>query len=240
MRQVTLNEIAPFLVISEKEFRVKIKSKYIVSKEYENIIEVDEVKKTIKHMCNFQLFVILPTGEEVETFIMTNTLLTTRFSKLTEDSENYILELEPDELLFDSNVFVKSVSNSSALFFLLISGKIGDKNNLTYDEIYQLVYDTLNDNEIQGKPSVSYELLVSELTRDKKDLSKSFRFVATEGNLKNGFTPINIREIPRMQSPVSALMSEDIFNGVVSIVNSANAGKKANLTPVEQIMLNKY
>jgi len=240
MRQVKLSELSQFVVITEKEFRVKLQSKYIVSKEYENIIEIDEVKKTIKHICNFSLFLVLPDGEEVETLILTNTLLTTKFNKMTEDSENYTMELDANELLFESNVFVKSVNNASALFFLLISGKIGDKSSMSYDEIYQLVYDTLNDNEIQGKPSISYELLVSELTRDKKDLSKPFRLVVNEGNVTNGFTPINIREIPRMQSPVSALMSEDIFNGVVSIVNSANSNKQAKLTPVEQIMLNKY
>jgi hypothetical protein len=239
-RKVTLNEISQCFIISEKEFIANNDCYYLVNKEFENIIEIVEIKRTMKHICNFPLIVMLETGEEVETYIMTNTLLTTRFDSMEEDADNYILKVKAGQQLFDSNVFIKAVGNASSLFFLLISGKIGDTGGMDYNEIYQLVYDTLNDNEITGKPSIAYELLVSEILRDKKDLGKPFRLVANETNLKNGFQAINIREIPRMQSPVSALMSEDIFDGVVSIVNSGNSGKKANLTPVEQIMLNKY
>lgn len=239
MKILNLNELSKYFIITEQEFIVKVNCRYLIDKDYENVIEIDEIKRTVKHICNFLLILTIDDEEEVATNIITNTMLKTKFSKMEETADSYIMELEADSKLFESNVFEKNVSNATSLFFLLMGGKIGN-SEMSYGEIYQLVYDSLNDNEITGKPSVSYELLVSELMRDKNDFSKPFRISVNQNNESTGFSPLNIREIPRMQSPVSALMSEDIFDGVVSIINAAKTNKQAKLTPVEQIMLNKY
>lgn len=240
MIQKELKDLSKFITITEKNFFVKVPCQYVVSREFENAITIDEVKKVIKHICNFSLVIKPEDEQEIETLVNTNTMLSSKFDRMETTSEFYIFYLDNPSELFDGNVFVKTVGNASSLFFLLMGGKVGNDEKVSYGEVYDLIYNGMNDNEIRNKPSISYEILISEMMRDIKDTTKPFRYTVNEVNLKTGFKPINIREIPKMQSPTSALISEDIFDGMVSIINNAKDNKENDLTPVEQIMLNKY
>lgn len=230
------------LTILSEKISVKSDVAFKVLKGIEPVIDVNVAKRYVETTANILLFVQKDTFEESYcTFIKLDTILRLSFTSFNETSTEYIFFLEKGNDLIASNIFVETIANASDTFKGFMSGKL-DKvvPKPSYTDILKQVKEVMQNNQIKGHQSISYEILLTELAKDINNPSKSFRFSATKSNLTKGYKLINIREISRGQSAMSALASENIMASITTTISNTNKGVTPKLTPVEQISLNKF
>ena len=116
-----------------------------------------------------------------------------------------------------------------------LSGKFNDIAPRNYGALLPSLMKIMDDNEIGGHASIEYELLFSELVRSTRDETIKFRLIGNENSLAHDFKMINVRDVPRMQSPFAAISSENIQKSLVKLIN--NKDKENMLSPMEQISL---
>lgn len=215
---------------------------YKLERDADKIIEIDEDKEQVKILANIDIYVTKETKEKsYKVPLVTNTMLKLNFNSFITSPKEYIFFLDADEELISENKFVKDVGNASNVFYYIINGrleKLAKKGS--YNSLLPVFMDIMDENEVSNHKSIGYEILITELCRDKKDINTPFRLVVQDNNMKGGFQSINIREIPRSQSPVSALFGENIMQSIVTTTNTTMSGKKPKLTPMEEITLNKF
>ncbi len=235
----TVKQSANF-VVTEKTVKVKAACAFKIPKDNAKLLEVDMIKEQVNYLANFYVyFTDADPKKAYKVELILNAVLNLKFSSMVETTTEYIFFLNKDAYLFTENRFVESVNNASNMFYYIISGRL-EKLAKKYSDLVFTLMDVMQANEITSHSGMGYEILVSELTRDKTDTSALFRYVVTKQNERNGFTTINIREVPRTQSAISALFGENIMNGITSTVLNTENGKKAILSPIEQITLNKF
>jgi hypothetical protein len=85
----------------------------------------------------------------------------------------------------------------------------------------------------------SIEIIVSEICRDPKDLSRPFRHrLRDEPDFnRNGWKIINIRLIPKFTSAFASLISGDPRGNLVSVISRQRQGKSQRPSPVEDAIL---
>ena len=223
-----------------------IKSKgflsYIIPKDNSKLIDINHEKEYVNYLANLDIYVHKEKPEEAYKFeLITNAVLKLKFNNMIETSNEYKFFVDKDEFLIEENKFVKTVDNASNLFYYIISGRL-EKLSKTrnYNDLLPILMKVMEDNEIKGHKSIGYEILITELCRDKTSLSTPFRHVVNKQNVRGGFKTINIRETPRAQSAISALFGENIMQGLTSTINATLENKEPQLTPIEEITLNKF
>jgi len=82
---------------------------------------------------------------------------------------------------------------------------------------------------------LTLEFLLSELFRNKRNTSESFRNAYTG---KNGYDyrMVRITKIPEMNSTFTGLLGEDINQQIVSAVLKGREGKDEKVSPIEKII----
>lgn len=141
---------------------------------------------------------------------------------------------------FIQNVNVTQDSKvASIVLDLMTSGYF--PNVIPYDEIAQYWSDAsaYNGVGLSAMSQSSIELIVSELCRDPKNLSRSFRHKIAEDphTDKMRWKMINIKLLPRYSSVFSSITSGDARNNLISIVSRLRNGSQQIDSPVEDAIL---
>lgn len=139
---------------------------------------------------------------------------------------------------FIANTVIEQSSNAVIKFVsALHSGQIPE--SIPYKELINLYLSVLSSNHIDLKnPSVVFELIISELCRNKTNLAEPFRISIANKDTYNeyGYKSINLKSLPALNSTFTALTFEDIDNAIVSSINRTNDGGKEKESPLEQIV----
>lgn len=141
---------------------------------------------------------------------------------------------------FIQNVNITQDSKvASIVLDLMTSGYF--PNVIPYDEIAQYWSDAsaYNGVGLSAMSQSSIELIVSELCRDPKNLSRSFRHKIAEDphTDKMRWKMINIKLLPRYSSVFSSITSGDARNNLISIVSRLRNGSQQIDSPVEDAIL---
>lgn len=145
--------------------------------------------------------------------------------------------------LTNGDIFIRSLtqpqSSNDAMKFIeaLHGGQIPE--SIPYDNLLDLYLSTINFNKINLKSSaVVLELILSELCRDEKDLTKSFRLAIANKTTYNPFAyqSINLTQIPSLNNTFSALAFQDFDNSIINGINRNLNGEEDKESPIEKII----
>lgn len=197
---------------------------------------------------NFKVFKTEDRNEKavMHTLKMPNTIVISP-SSVSKSIENLTGEAnsEGEEVMifkfFKNDLFIKSLSivqdvDSCEKFVKLINGgKLPP--SLSYNDILDLWFMNLEiNNEGLGVPSLIMELIISEIYRDKKDISQPFRFrIGGNGKVSPyDYKTVNLKTIANANSTFTALTFEDIDYALTNSVNKTRYNEKETPTPIEK------
>lgn len=133
---------------------------------------------------------------------------------------NVLLQQESSEVIS----FVKSLHNGYI-------PKI-----VPYDKILTLYHDILAINNVSlNAPSVIYELIISELCRYSKDLSKPYREIASRREISQyEYTNIRLNRLPMLNSTFAGLSFENMNDSIITSLERTKTGKEEKESPLEK------
>ncbi len=220
--------------INEKSIYCKKDTMFVIDKYDDKFVDINEDNKTVKCFFNVKMYV----NKEYNTYLPLNIILTAKFTSYVENSNEYQFFIKANNFLFDTNLFEKDSSNAGELLNHMMQGKMD--RGIGYNQIYDSLKLNLENNDIGKQPSLSYEIIITELCKSKEDPTVPFRFVVSKQNQSNGFVMINIRDISKGTSAISALNSEDMIDSLTTTIQNKRKNVKPILTPIEQISLSKF
>lgn len=148
-----------------------------------------------------------------------------------------VFTLYKGDTFIDSVIYEKSGKTVYNFIAKIVhGGKI--PKTVRYDQSLKLYLDTLSLNgQKLGVPSVILEMILSELYRSKRDVSKPFRMHFD--NKQYGpfdYKMIRITKIPEMVSVFTGLASDDINHKIVAAILRTKEGKKDIPSPIEKVL----
>ena len=152
----------------------------------------------------------------------------------------YVLKYFNGDVFMDSVYILAHSSNVNMFTNLLINGKL-PISHIDYTDLLKLYIDCLSINKINlNAPSVIYEIIISELCRDRSDVYRSFRHRASHGKTEDmsskSYVMVNIRNLSRFNSTFSALSFEDMTYSLVTSINKKRYDLPERYTPIEQTL----
>lgn len=152
-----------------------------------------------------------------------------------DESEFTVLKYYKGDV-FITNVNTTQKSDNVQMFIdLLNAGKL--PKTIPYDKILELEIINTSFNGVNLKvPGTVMELIISEIYRDKQDLTKPFRLRAGSGQKVSmyDYKAINMKSIPTFNSTFTAVTFEDIDYNLTASVNKTRQGKKELVSPIEK------
>jgi hypothetical protein len=143
-----------------------------------------------------------------------------------------------DAFLYDTN---HKESVDDIVFFIqkLVEGaKLPP--TIQYDEIMSVYLKALEVTKINSKlgvNSVSIEFIMSELYRDKKNLSKPFRLSYNGRSVgPYDYKMLRIVKVPEQNSVFTGITGEDTDQQLISAVLRTREGKQERPSPIEEII----
>lgn len=135
-----------------------------------------------------------------------------------------------DELLCSKHI-PKDVANVEKFNNLLIRANLPE--SIPYNELYEYVLMNAQLNGFSYKVSNQIiGIVLSELCRDPKDLSRPFRY--TKMDDMNAYKAISILKVPKYTSPYTAITSENPDEAIAAAITTTGTGK----SPLEKVMMN--
>lgn len=143
---------------------------------------------------------------------------------------------EGDEVISDINV-PQVVDNAELVqgMISIVSGKL--PKSVPYDKLHEYCPEALELNGSgYGLNMQLFGIMVSELCRDPKDLSRPFRY--TNMNNMNNYTQISVKMVPKYVSPYVALTSENLDESLMAAVLLSNEPEgEIKSSPLEKIVV---
>lgn len=135
-----------------------------------------------------------------------------------------------DEVISNINI-PKAIGNAEKFINLLISGNLPP--TIPYNKLHEYInYNAELNGFGYGMTAQMLGVIVSELCRDKNDLTRPFRLTDMKDQL--AYTMVSIKMLPKFISPYVAITSE---NADESIAN-AMMNKTGAVSPLEKVMMN--
>lgn len=110
-----------------------------------------------------------------------------------------------------------------------------------YEDIAQFWQDanSFNGVKVGSMSQASIELIISEVARDPKDLSRTFRSKLRDDpkTNRNGWKLINIRQLPKYSSTYACITSGDSKNNLISMIGRLRSGATQKISPVEESIM---
>ena len=133
------------------------------------------------------------------------------------------------ELICNVNI-PKDIVNVEKFSTLLTSAKLPD--NIPYDELHEYILENAELNGFNYKVSGQIiGILISELYRDSKDLSKPFRLSDTKD--MTDYKSISIKKVPKYTSAYTAITSENADEAIAAAMTTSGKGD----SPLEKVMM---
>ena len=138
--------------------------------------------------------------------------------------------------VFISNLCVTQSSDNCEKFLKLLNGgKL--PNTILYNKLLSVWFSNLDINKVNlSVPAAVMELIISEVYRDKKDLSRPFRFKAGgPGKVSMyDYKTANLKDISNFNSTFTAVTFEDIDFALTSSVTKTRTKGKEVESPIEK------
>lgn len=180
------------------------------------------------HMFNFSSFISTKPTDSYNT----------KITNLTENSgemDYTVLRYFKGDLFLTSVNLIQKSDNTVTFINLLNAGKL--PTNIPYHKVITTELSNLEFNGVNLKvPATVLELIISEIYRDKNDLTKAFRYRAgsSENVSMYDYKPVNIKNIATFNSTFTGITFEDLDYNITASVNKARQGKKEAISPVEK------
>lgn len=134
-----------------------------------------------------------------------------------------------DELICNVNI-PKSIDNVDMFVNLLVGGNL--PSNIPYNELHEYIIKNAELNGFNYKVSAQLiGIIIGELYRDPKDLSKPFRLSGMTDMLD--YKAIPIVKVPKYTSPYTAITSENADEAIAAAMTTS--GKTES--PLEKVMM---
>lgn len=133
---------------------------------------------------------------------------------------------------------IKEATTAENVLKMLLYGRI--PKIIPYEKLHNIINDSALLNGISFNNIAGLEgLIVSELCRDKNDISKQFIKTYNENkSTKNtDYTILNIDSIPKYVSPYSSLVS---YDKTIAVAAALEANKITNASALEKILMGRY
>ena len=134
-----------------------------------------------------------------------------------------------DELICNTNIPM-DIENVEKFMSLLIRANLPE--SIPYNELYDYIIKNAEYNGFNYKVSGQIiGVLISELCRDPKDLSRPFRL--TSMNDMNDYKAISITKVPKYTSPYTSITSENADEAIAAAMTTKGTAE----SPLENIMM---
>lgn len=150
--------------------------------------------------------------------------------KTSDPSDYRLLKFKNGDEIVTSTKVPQIIDNVETFFnMFFVSGKI--PNTIPYNVIHEYIKENMNLNGSDyGVNNQLFGLLISELCRDPKDLSRPFRLTNMED--MNAYKPISIKKIPDYVSPYVAITSENFDESLMAAILS----EEDKYSPLEKVL----
>lgn len=151
--------------------------------------------------------------------------------KLTEhiEAQDYrLLKFKKGDQVVVSVKVPEMVSNAEEFYKLFTSGKM--PTTIRYDEIHNYFLENIRLNGADYGISIQlFGIIIGEMCRDPKDLSKLFRHTSMKNITE--YQMLNIKEVPKYVSPFTSITSENFDESIVAAI----LNKNTKYSPMEKL-----
>lgn len=161
-----------------------------------------------------------------------------KLSSEMEEESYRVFVLKKGDLFCVNTEFAKSAENTKNFVFMIHGGHL--PSSVKYSKVLDCYLGTALLNGVDLKtPLLTYEIIVSELCRYKKDLTIPFRIAINRNNklTEYDYTSISIKKLPALNSTFTAITFEDINNAVISSITKNKNNEEEKETPVEKVLM---
>jgi hypothetical protein len=152
-----------------------------------------------------------------------------------EDPEKYaVLGLSSGSVFIKQLNIVQDSESASRFIELLHGGKL--PRTVPYRKIIGLYHEAMDANGVDIEvPSITLELIISELYRCQGNSSKPFRMKAGAGGVGElEYAPVSIKTLPSINSTFTGITFEDINQAITTGVRRAREGTPEVESPIEK------
>lgn len=180
---------------------------------------------------------------EIKTFNYPNTI----DMEPTEYEENVKLNINGTEdkymvaKFYKGDIIMHSAikqesSNCERFLNLLTKGKI--PNTINYTDVFKIWLKNFQINNVNpGVPSVTLQVIISEMYRNKNNPLMQFRKIAGKGNASMyDYIAFNMNEVSSYTSVLSALTFERFSDKLTTSLNMTKDGTEQTKSPIEKVI----
>jgi hypothetical protein len=155
-----------------------------------------------------------------------------KFTIKGETNEYTVLQYYKNDVFLCSNIMVQKSQMVTDFINFYHSGKL--PTFIDYEDSVKLQLECIRLNKSKFPvPGTLFECIASEILRDSSDVSKPYRFTATNSKNKN-YKPVSMTELPTFNSTFTSVTFEDIDYQLIASVNKTRYNKKEAVSPLEK------
>lgn len=140
-----------------------------------------------------------------------------------------------NEVVFPSKIHVQSIESAKLFINALNGAKLS--TDIEYNSILDAYKENARLNGVKfGVPSILIEAMISEMTRDKDDITIPFRIKAGSTGQQKGYQFAKIKNLAQVTSVFAALSFENMNMSIISSVNLTRSGRKQVVQPIEKVI----
>ena len=138
-----------------------------------------------------------------------------QLTKYSERQDYRLLKFNKGAEIMVSTKVPEVIDNAEQFYQMFMSGKL--PTTIPYDTLDEYFPESFNLNGGNyGLTCQLYGMIISEMCRDPKDLTKLFRHTKMEDMRAYRF--INIRDVPKQTSPYAAVTSENFNESMINAI----------------------
>ena len=156
-----------------------------------------------------------------------------RLTNAVEPSDYRLLIFEKGDAVVTSVKVPQNITQVEDFYRIFLTGKL--PTTIPYDKLHEYFIDAMALNGSSYNMSLQmFGIVVSEMCRNKKDLTQAFRHTTIKDMM--GYKAISIQDLPRYISPNAAISSNNWDLAVTAAVLSKNTTN----SPMEKLIMGNH
>lgn len=158
-----------------------------------------------------------------------------RFNNSKEDEEYLVFTSYNGEVVIKNAIQVESAGGFATFLKFMLFGKLPE--DIKYSDLPALLIKSAESNGVNpGVTNFIFELMMTELARDKKDNSIPYRFTASKTGNELGYETVRLNDVPSLSSVFAGISFENIDLALTRSVVNSRAGHKNAIPPTEELL----
>lgn len=154
-----------------------------------------------------------------------------KLTKYSEQQDYRLLKFKKGDQVVVSVKVPELIDNVEEFYKLFLTGNL--PTTIPYDKIHEYFIESIQLNGAgYGVSNQLFGLIVSEMCRDPRDLTKPFRLSSAIDEDMTAYKAVSIKDIPKYISPYTSITSENWDESVISAI----INKNAKSTPLEKLL----